>query len=791
MDQAGRTISVTDAAGAITTTAYDIAHDQPSVVTDAMGNTSCYKYDHRGRKIAEWGTALQPACFEYDDMDNMTSLRTFRADGEVITTDPSERSDYDENTWAFHATTGLEMSKNYADNTSVLKTYDAYNRLATETDARGNEKTHAYEQARGLLLATTYNVVDGTAATADRSFTYNHLGLMTQVVDDAGARTFGYNSYGERETDSLMVDGDTHLITEQRDSFGRSVGYIYSKDGSVQQTVTTGYGDDGRICSAGFLHGGEAKNFGYTYLAGTNQLQVLTTPNGMTLTQTYDSTRNLLTGMAYHRGSTLVAQREYTYDILGRPTVRNTARQGKIVNDSFAHNTRSELVGAIVNNKEYEYAYDNIGNRQQASEGNDVTVYDANALNQHTAISKNGAVAFVPQFDADGNQTLIKTDAGIWSAIYNAENRPICFLNEASGTVVECAYDSQGRRAFKKVSINGNVTLHQHYIYRGYLQIACIDLTRSNHPALWFITWDPTQPVATRPLAIQKDATWYTYGWDLTKDICEMFGSSGYIRTAYTYTPYGEVTESVNGALQPIQRSCEYNDIELGMVYYNYRHYNPIEGRWIGRDAQGIKGGFNLYCYVVNNFSRLDVLGNYMLSYNPLFGISLQWNCTTARNQLINQIAEWKQMGHSVAAYFMEKFLDPNTPNLVEVKGDLLNELNRVGKEQMCGDFASIYSENGNKNIQLNQIKLRYIVGYMRNAYGGVRFTGEITQLNEDEINVKGKLEDYYAYSTGVKGVLSSLLSRSYSAALYLEENCSEQIKTFHNLANIDFSCCL
>ena len=26
------------------------------------------------------------------------------------------------------------------------------------------------------------------------------------------------------------------------------------------------------------------------------------------------------------------------------------------------------------------------------------------------------------------------------------------------------------------------------------------------------------QPVATRPLAIQKDGTWYTYGWDLTRD---------------------------------------------------------------------------------------------------------------------------------------------------------------------------------------------------------------------------------------------------------------------------------
>ena len=37
--------------------------------------------------------------------------------------------------------------------------------------------------------------------------------------------------------------------------------------------------------------------------------------------------------------------------------------------------------------------------------------------------------------------------------------------------------------------------------------------TRSHHPALWYITWDPTQNIATRPLALQKDGAWYTYGW--------------------------------------------------------------------------------------------------------------------------------------------------------------------------------------------------------------------------------------------------------------------------------------
>ncbi|MBR4311645.1 MAG: hypothetical protein IKT79_11500 [Akkermansia sp.] len=58
-------------------------------------------------------------------------------------------------------------------------------------------------------------------------------------------------------------------------------------------------------------------------MPGTNLLQTLSKPNGMMLTQTYEAQRDLLIGMACRRGSSLVGQREYSYDELGRPTTRN------------------------------------------------------------------------------------------------------------------------------------------------------------------------------------------------------------------------------------------------------------------------------------------------------------------------------------------------------------------------------------------------------------------------------------------------------------------------------------
>ena len=619
-DIAGRTISVTDAVGATTTTAYDITLDQPAVVTDALGNTACYKYDKRGRKIAEWGTALQPACFDYDEGNHMTMLMTFRGIPETNEDgSPSQSGEGvaagDETTWAFDPVTGLELRKTYADNTCAVKTYDAFNRLATVTDARGNVKTHSYELARGLHQETTYTVVDCTASTTSRNYTYNHLGQLTQVMDEAGSRSIGYNAYGEQESDALLADEVTHLITETRDAMGRSTGFIYAKNGTVQHTVTTGYGSDGRIVTAGFMHGGSEKQFSYGYLPGSNLLQTLTMPCNMTLTQSYETQRNLLIGMAYHRGSTLVTQRTYSYDTLGRPLTRNTARNGQTVNDTFAHNSHSELVAAQVNGKDYEYAYDNIGNRTDALEESSGvasrTAYTANELNQYTSIQDNEDAAFVPVFDADGNQTLVKTSTGIWNVEYNAEKRPIRFTSEDAATVIECSYDSMGRRATKKVTTNGSITLHQRYIYRGYLQIATCDLTRSSHPCLWFITWDPTQTEFTRPLAIRKDGTWYAYSWDLTKNICEVFGLAGYIRTSYTYSPFGEVS-SAGDVNQPLQWSSENFDSELALVYYNYRYYNPTDGRWIGQDRIE---QHNLYSYLNNSpLNGNDYLGEIDLS---------------------------------------------------------------------------------------------------------------------------------------------------------------------------------
>ncbi|MFR9534910.1 MAG: RHS repeat-associated core domain-containing protein [Rikenellaceae bacterium] len=122
------------------------------------------------------------------------------------------------------------------------------------------------------------------------------------------------------------------------------------------------------------------------------------------------------------------------------------------------------------------------------------------------------------------------------------------------------------------------------------------------------LTWNPAEPTATRPLALQISGTWFTYGLDLSKNVTELFTTAGGVETCYTYSPFGAVIED-GDTTSPIQWSSEVYDSELALVYYNYRSYNPQDGRWINRDPIGIRGGLNLYGYVGNRVWLWDVLG--------------------------------------------------------------------------------------------------------------------------------------------------------------------------------------
>ena len=74
----------------------------------------------------------------------------------------------------------------------------------------------------------------------------------------------------------------------------------------------------------------------------------------------------------------------------------------------------------------------------------------------------------------------------------------------------------------KKVTVNGTVVSYERYLYRGYLQLAALDML-DNRNVLRTLLWDPLEPVATRPLVLVQAASLYCYGWDFNKNVTEVF----------------------------------------------------------------------------------------------------------------------------------------------------------------------------------------------------------------------------------------------------------------------------
>ena len=512
---------------------------------------------------------------------------------------------------------------------------------------------------RNFLAGISYS-----DATPGQSFAYNHLGQLTQITDASGTRTFAYNPYGEPETDSLEANGLAWQVSELYDGLGRPAGYELSAGERRVQQARLSYDGKGRLST--LTAEGMETPFSWTYCEQGGLVEQLAYPNGMTRVNTYEDSRDLLSVIDYRRPGSAnpPARHEYDYDALGRPTRRrdtwNTAAPK--TTRLFTYNSRGELVGDQLRpGGRFGYQYDNIGNRKEAFEFGSTTDYETDELNRYAGIVRNGGEAFTPQYDADGNQTLVKTSTGIWQVSYNAENRPVRFVNESAKTVVECTYDSMGRRFEKKVTVGGTTGFHARYLYRDYLQVAECDLTGETPALVRSYLWDPSEPQATRVLAMTR---WEANGTqvkehlycmhDAMKNVTSLFGEARGRRALYEYRPYGGLVTSEGNMAQEnkFRFSCEYMDDELGLIYYNYRHLNPNDGRWISRDPIAEQGGWNLFAFVKNNsIINFDYLGEKTIPKDtPIITITIKRK-TIKWKQLVRENVFKKLEGEEEDAY--------------------------------------------------------------------------------------------------------------------------------------------
>ena len=235
-----------------------------------------------------------------------------------------------------------------------------------------------------------------------------------------------------------------------------------------------------------------------------------------------------------------------------------------------------------------------------------IAEYTANDLNQYTDITSQMSQTFQTSYDADGNQTLVKTTTGTWQVAYNGENRPILWTQGTN--TISMSFDRMGRRVTKN---------DQRFVYDGYLQIANFHSPTQTQNSNYYI-WDPTEPVATRPLVWNSstvqpfNSSTFFYTHDGNKNVSEVIATDGTLAAHYEYAPFGAVIlkRGERAGTNPWRFSSEYAEDDTTTVYYNYRHYEPVTGRWLRRDPLFEDGGENLNAFVRNRAQNyVDLCG--------------------------------------------------------------------------------------------------------------------------------------------------------------------------------------
>ena len=600
-DALGRLIGVTDPrTGTFTVSYYTVGAGKIGkrhIVTNAAGNTTTYDYDSStGRKISEcnalgkfsrfaynsygqvtkvWGESEYPLEFAYDQMGRKIGQTTYRntAVNFAGTTFPSVTGDV--TTWTYDESSGLVTSKKDAKGKSVSYTYSPDGKLLTRTWARGITTTYSYDAATGEFLKADYS-----DATQDIERTYNRMGNLASVRDAAGARTFTYDENFNLAGETL---GDRTLV------------YTYSASGIKGRYIgltgnhTYSYDQYGRI--------NQINDITYNRLTNSELIAQINRPNGVSSTYVYEANRDIESGVGHGE----FASYGYSNNAIANRT--SMSRSGSVfsVSDTinYSYNDRSEVTGALSNasstNYNYTFAFDPIGNRLNAELAGQSVDYTTNILNQYTAVN-----ATAPTYDDDGNMLAY----GNWSYAWNGENRLIRAINSATGVKLEFDYDYMGRRIFKKVYSGETLEKHLRFVYDGYKLIEERDALNSNALVRRYV-WQPESLDRDVPLTVydaSAEKTYY-YHTDANKNVTELSDENGEVVAHYEYSPFGSLTKTTGAyaTSNPFRFSSEYFDEETGLVYYNYRYYNPELGRWISRDPIEEQGGYNLYGMIGNN----------------------------------------------------------------------------------------------------------------------------------------------------------------------------------------------
>ena len=549
----------------------------------------------------------------------LVELRTFQdlAHG----TEPTgQTTGYASTVWNYNPQRGWLDSKGYDDGKGPEYTYTPAGRLETRKWARtladGTTKlTTTYTYDQGQMVGTTYN--DGI--TESVVYAYDNFGRPTLVTQGTGANqnqhAYVYDPTTlvlETETVSY-ANGLSRTIDRSQDSLLRPNGFEVLNGQTVEHATSYGYDTAGRLKHVDSAFPLPASpEFTYNYLDDSGSLLESVVGPAHTVTNQYESTRNVLDVKSNEtNGSnvTLVSAFDYTVNAIGQrdDVSRSGSAFASANTESWNYNAKGEVVTAdhSANNAfDRSYEFDGMGNRLKSADSltlPEADNYKPNALNQ---LEEVGGTART--YDDDGNLL----DDGTRTYVWDAENRLIEVKDSSGSKIVAYNYDAYSRRIQK---IEGSSVTG--YLYDEWNLVVEYIGTTLSKSYKWGMDLSGSMQGAGGVgglLSINKGSETYYPTFDVNGNVSEYIDATGTTVAHYEYDDFGRTVaqNGVKAADFTHRFSTKPKESWGEFYYYGYRYYDATSGRWLGRDPLGETAGLNVYNFISNDsINNYDLLG--------------------------------------------------------------------------------------------------------------------------------------------------------------------------------------
>ena len=503
---------------------------------------------------------------------------------------------------------------------TVGTTYDLAGNIASVTPP--GKTAHAFT-SNGTNRLGLYAPPTIPQTPKDTGYVYDKDGLLLSVSNPGLPVSFAYDGTNGRQistTDAVNVllgydaAGRRNTFTTS-DGVGTTVGF----DGTLATSeTTTGAWPVAHTLNRSFSHYGELASWGLDsatadvvmhdrdgLVTGNGPIGVVRSTNALvktlaagSTTETYSYNVNGERMGATATGVTGGYAVTYVRDTLGRITKKTETIGGTTVVTSYGYDTAGRLWKVYANGSPTPtstHTYDANGNRAGGT-------YDGQ--DRLTAL---GATTYT--YGPNG-ELKTKTDAtGTTTYTYDAHGNLRRVVPPTPGATIDYVIDGQNRRVGKR--LGGTFT--NGWVYDGPRIVAELDASGAVLSRFYYGV------IGHAPEAMVRGGVTYRILTDqLGSPRLVVNGTTGAVVQRLDYDAWGKVTADSSPGFQPFGFAGGLYDRTLGLVRFGARDYDPVSGRWTGKDLSRFAGGLNLYAYANNDpVNFIDVSGRFPLPAGP------------------------------------------------------------------------------------------------------------------------------------------------------------------------------